>query len=367
MLGFSSPCPCCRSWRTTLVYYHFDPKRTRQDREWYKIRGCRGCGVLWLAPLPTAREVNAYYVDGEGWESAKQVTNYADPNYRNSRKIEAFCKLHDLLAPSMNSELLANPNKSMLDFGCGPGWALDAFSEKGWTVAGVELAPHVRGFAQQRHRVLDKMPNGEAFDFILLNHALEHLRDPMAMLKSLSRRLKPNGYLYLGVPNFGALNVQNDTRPFISCHHLFAYTRESLTNLCAMAGLRSVLHLDSAESKELFQVSYRELRILTQSDHGRIARVPRPLAEAQRLIEVYRCRRDPRHASISIAEEMAQAKKEVAARRERRKQRLRAREAHRQARAARVLEHERLKKEKAARRERIAATRLELRGSRPKP
>ena len=59
------------------------------------------------------------------------------------------------------------------------------------------VAPTYFGNAQS----LEGLPKGKSFDFIIANHVIEHLEDPIAFLKGLAGALKPAGRLMLIAPN----------------------------------------------------------------------------------------------------------------------------------------------------------------------
>lgn len=46
-----------------------------------------------------------------------------------------------------------------------------------------------------------------SFDVILLNHVIEHIRDPAPVIASLCRKLKPGGYIYLAFPSMRSLSL----------------------------------------------------------------------------------------------------------------------------------------------------------------
>jgi SAM-dependent methyltransferase len=99
---------------------------------------------------------------------------------------------------------LIRPTDTVLDFGCGGGFLLNAF-----TCArrlGVEVNPVARQFAQAHGidctATIAEVPDGVA-DVIVSDHALEHVPYPIAALKQLRAKLKPYGILSLVVPHDG--------------------------------------------------------------------------------------------------------------------------------------------------------------------
>jgi ubiquinone/menaquinone biosynthesis C-methylase UbiE len=52
----------------------------------------------------------------------------------------------------------------------------------------------------------DAIPDA-AYDFVILNHVLEHIPDPHPVLTALSRKLKPSGYIWIAFPSVRSLSL----------------------------------------------------------------------------------------------------------------------------------------------------------------
>lgn len=135
-------------------------------------------------------------------------------------------------------------NKSILDYGCGNGGFLVLAREAASNVAGVEPEEGLGEFFTKDglkvHRSLDEVEGHH--DIITLFHVLEHIPDPVDMLKKLSLRLNPNGIMIIEVPNANdALLTLYRCKPFYeftywSCH-LFLYSDSTLSILAKKAEL----------------------------------------------------------------------------------------------------------------------------------
>jgi SAM-dependent methyltransferase len=97
---------------------------------------------------------------------------------------------------------------SVLEVGCGPGLMLAAFHRRGWRVLGIERN---EGAAETARRALgleivavpvEELPTDARFDLIIMFHVLEHIGDPVVLLRECAKRLTPGGRLIVNVPNF---------------------------------------------------------------------------------------------------------------------------------------------------------------------
>jgi len=99
-----------------------------------------------------------------------------------------------------------------LDVGFGEGALLRAAEAHGWQCAGIEVSPHALAFGHARGwRVLDakeadQQIEARAFDVVTLVEVVEHVVDPVQMLRRAVAWLRPGGLLFLTTPNGDSLN-----------------------------------------------------------------------------------------------------------------------------------------------------------------
>jgi SAM-dependent methyltransferase len=104
--------------------------------------------------------------------------------------------------------------KRLLDLGCGSGAFLLRARSAGWDVVGVD--PDVKAVGSSRKKGLDVRLGGveifdrsdEQFDFITLAHTIEHSHNPLEVLRSCYKLLKPGGSIWIDTPNIESLGYQ---------------------------------------------------------------------------------------------------------------------------------------------------------------
>jgi len=136
-------------------------------------------------------------------------------------------------------------NKSLLDFGCGAGGFLIAAKDVASRVVGVELEARLKAhFRKKKLKVFDdvsKVPG--TFGVITVFHVLEHMRDPLVVLRGLSRKLHKDGSIIVEVPSADdALLRLYQSRSFSNftywgCH-LFLFTKATLASIALKSGLK---------------------------------------------------------------------------------------------------------------------------------
>jgi 2-polyprenyl-6-hydroxyphenyl methylase/3-demethylubiquinone-9 3-methyltransferase len=100
--------------------------------------------------------------------------------------------------------------KTALDVGCGAGLLTEPLARLGAKVTGIDAAPELIAVAQEHAKASGLQIDYGArelaeiegqFDLITCMEVIEHVADPAAFVKSLARRLAPNGLLILSTPN----------------------------------------------------------------------------------------------------------------------------------------------------------------------
>jgi SAM-dependent methyltransferase len=273
-------CPACRSSRITLLDAFTVPK-TPEGRRVAFISGCHGCGILFVNPLPTTEQLEHYYSDEGTWaarqaERAKEPPGAAPGPRRPDRLLSAL----ERYVPQ-----LAAPGK-VLDFGCGDGKFLNRMKARGWTTWGIEPSTDA---AFRKHQRLTEVPQDQSFDFVVLNHVLEHLLDPLDTLQRLAGSLHEGGILFVSTPRLDTLPEHRDIRYCLSGHrHVVSFSETCLRGLLARAGFDTIARIDAPELDQAFTAGKPlRLRVVAARSSKPLALPARPLAAARRALEGY--------------------------------------------------------------------------------
>jgi O-antigen biosynthesis protein len=154
---------------------------------------------------------------------------------------------------------LVGSNKRVLDVGCATGYLARALREQGCRVSGVEYDPAAAAEAEPE---LDKLVigdleqldltvefAGELFDVVVFGDVLEHLRDPLPVLRSVRELLVPGGAVVISVPNIAHGDVRLSllqgrfeyrSLGLLDNTHIHFFTRSSLRAFLRDAGFTAV-------------------------------------------------------------------------------------------------------------------------------
>ncbi|UCV10584.1 class I SAM-dependent methyltransferase [Dechloromonas denitrificans] len=149
--------------------------------------------------------------------------------------------------------------KSLLDVGCGEGYALAFFRAHGWVVRGLDFSS--AGVESKNPDCQDALLTGDIFnmltaeidaghtyDVVWLQNVLEHVIDPIDLLRSLRTLVSPGGLAVVTVPNdcsitqLAALECQHVENAFWVAppDHLTYFDRDSLMNTADQTGWKNI-------------------------------------------------------------------------------------------------------------------------------
>lgn len=174
----------------------------------YQIVKCPECGLRYVNPQPSDRELDEFYSDfdrqrswrGETEEKFDRAIKTAIKRFQRSGKV--------------------------LDIGSATGNFLISMRRAGFEVYGVEPSIKNSGFARETNQIptftgtveafLSK-PNVQRFDVITVLNVLEHLRDPKQVVCRLRERMAEEGVLVVVVPDARFHAVVGRIRAKIGC------------------------------------------------------------------------------------------------------------------------------------------------------
>jgi Methyltransferase domain len=203
----------------------------------FSLRRCKNCRHMWIDPLPTQPLLDYLYrqasnsVIGVGWESTKR---------------------HLLTLPEQR--ILAAEKTSIpgryFELGVGKGLLFERFRSLGWVCLGVEPGDWGAGIPGVV-RSLSDVPEGAA-DVIVAVDVLEHVSDPIGMLKALRSLAGPSTRLYAAFPNhqsFRFLIQKEKWRMVRPLGHVHYFSKRSAVAMFREAGFS----VQSARANDLWE------------------------------------------------------------------------------------------------------------------
>lgn len=233
------------------------PGRFSQQR--FNLLHCQNCDVIRLDPLPTEADLRVLYEESD---------QFTDPSYTDDERVADFLEYYGGCLDQF--DLMPDSDQRCLEVGAGLSWVCRAVRLRNRNVTTVaqdvtdECADRCPWVSRYIVGTIDDVPQSWRFQLISLTHVIEHLLDPVEMIRNLSRRLEEDGRIFITAPyrpagwNPGA--GIDDWRRYSYLHvpaHISYLSRAWFEWVASDAGLE-VVHWDSnADHGQAFEVVLR--------------------------------------------------------------------------------------------------------------
>jgi 2-polyprenyl-3-methyl-5-hydroxy-6-metoxy-1,4-benzoquinol methylase len=192
--------------------------------------------LLKTFPQPSLDKLPSYY------ESEDYISH-------TDSKRSLFEKLYHLVKTNAIKNKVAlitkeNPQKgNLLDIGAGTGDFLNQAKHFGWNCIGIEPNEKAKQSAISKGvkftTTLEELED-YSFDVITLWHVLEHVPDLENQIKTLKRLIKPNGTIFIAVPNFKSFDAKyykNFWAAYDVPRHLWHFSKTTIHKLFSQEDL----------------------------------------------------------------------------------------------------------------------------------
>jgi SAM-dependent methyltransferase len=201
----------------------------------FNFRVCSACDHGWIDPMPTQGLLNHLYACG-------------------SRSVIGEWGTSPLTIPEQVCvrREMKRPPARYFELGVGHGHLYQLFVEGGWECTGVDPGDCVGGFPNVHRDLRDVDPILSA-DLLVAFDVLEHVSDPVSMLRSLRKLAAPKARLYCAMPNRESLRARRDRQNWRMVRplgHVNYYSKKSITQALRLARF-AVRHVRATDLNEL--------------------------------------------------------------------------------------------------------------------
>lgn len=196
------PCYLCGAKESTLQF----------DFRSRFVLKCNACGHIFNAPAPSAEVLKQFasqmYQGGIMPESSDMYAN-CFKGYKEDKVILDYRKTLSTLEKLIG--FTRSGTATLLDVGCGTGVFLDIARGRGWRTLGVDLSDYATRYARDEFKLdvktgdlLDEDYKNSSFDLITMWDFIEHVTNPIELIRRSYELLKPGGLILISTPNMGS-------------------------------------------------------------------------------------------------------------------------------------------------------------------
>ncbi|MEM6721503.1 MAG: class I SAM-dependent methyltransferase [Bacteroidota bacterium] len=194
-------------------------------------------------PQPSLSTLGSYY-------ESEDYISHTDAKRNLFEKVYHWVRSYMLSKKvSLVERYTKSDGKEILDLGCGTGDFLAIAQKRNWKITGIELDEKARKIAAEKTGIkintndwLSKIED-HTFDAITMWHVLEHVPNLEAQIQTLKRILKPNGSIFIAVPNFKSHDASH-YKEFWAAYdvprHLWHFSQKAIKSLFAKENMKVV-------------------------------------------------------------------------------------------------------------------------------
>ena len=252
-----APCIICHNSENNQVMMVKELQLGLKEEFAYQL--CSKCGSMQLDQFP--EDFGKYYPNEDYYSFNLGLTVSKKPDAL--RKIKASYLLYgkNPLVGSLLSigykppehydwmkKTHAQPDDAILDVGCGNGSLLTRLFQMGFTnLTGIDpFINDSKDYGSIKIKRKDIFGTAGSFDVIMMHHSLEHMFNPLEVLKKAYSLLKPGKYLLLRIPvmgNYGWQKYGTFWCGIDAPRHIFIPSEEGIKLLAEQAGFE-VTHFE---------------------------------------------------------------------------------------------------------------------------
>lgn len=229
-------CYLCQSSRLTVI-------RTKLRHNIIRnVLKCEDCGLVYLEPKK--ENLRSFYAE----EYRKLYTPVKDKALNSREIFEMYLPYQHSRIDEIKDRL--TPDMKVLDVGCSAGHFLYVLRDYVQESIGIEYNKENAEFVNRElgiktytEPIEETDLSLEYFDLITAFQVLEHVDDPIQFLTTLSKYLKPDGYLYIEVPNINdalisMYNIESYCDFWYREPHIFYYSPKTLSTMLERSGFK---------------------------------------------------------------------------------------------------------------------------------
>ncbi len=218
-----------------------------ESKDGFDIIKCEKCGFKHIIPLPKQKDLDKLYEEQFYSEEKPDYFKYVEEDLEWwNETYKSYYKMFE--------KYILNKHRRLLEIGSGPGYFLKCGKELGWDVLGVEPSKQAYKYSTKLGVSVinqffseESVGNNNKFDVVFMMNVLEHLPNPISLIKTAKNLLDKNGIICIISPNDynpfqNILRKNLDYEPWwvVPKHHINYFNFHSIKDLLERLGFEIV-------------------------------------------------------------------------------------------------------------------------------
>ena len=221
---------------------------------------CVQCNIEFASPRLNEEALLDLY-EGNEWRDKTYYDSWSFDDWQKNKGKDYFLVQENLKLVKKFLE----PKSLILDVGCDIGLTVKTLENNNYYAEGIEVSKVGSGIALNKTGIkvhntkLENFQSDVKFDGLLLLDVLEHLDNPIEVLRNCADKLSQQGYIFIHTPHHSGLGsrykkllhrigIRNNYKHFGFPQHLYGFDKISLSKMLGKAGFEAI-HFESWSNK----------------------------------------------------------------------------------------------------------------------
>lgn len=207
-------------------------------KNWQIVR-CPNCQLLAVENAPA--DLTPFYTEGY-FTGDVTLDGYMDYDLDKEVTKMTYQNYLTVLEKYLNKQ----SGISMFEVGCATGFFMDLARQKGWQTEGIDISEYAVKKAREKGllasvAILENYQTDKKFDVVAMQDVIEHVKDPIDLIRRAKSLLTENGLLLITTPDEGSLWARiwgKKWHAFVPPQHLFYFSTKNLSSLLEQHGFQ---------------------------------------------------------------------------------------------------------------------------------
>lgn len=215
---------------------------------------CKTCGLIQQNPrMDSAGSFQFYQSEYTRlrFPNSLDADDYFNVMYKKASKVYDYIK---------SRIFLETMNLRVFEIGCAAGGILKYFRDQGNEVSGIDINANYVNFGREKYGLALKAESAQDFslsflpDLVICCNLLEHLNNPLEVMKRLWFLLPAGAYVYIRTPGLKVIEKRcgRDFLHHIQLAHFYEFTLKALRNLMRKSGFKFICGSEAEQIQAIF-------------------------------------------------------------------------------------------------------------------
>jgi SAM-dependent methyltransferase len=300
-------CKICKETNQNNIY--IGKEMMYGTREKFEYFQCKNCDCLQITQIPN--DLSKFYPSDSYYSMTTDNSVYYKNPFKNFYKylkdnlILNILHKYPLWLESGGDEIVygmrsmtnlkkINHNSKILDIGCGSGVLLYRLRNAGFYNATGNDPFTKEIITESGEKIISNKSFNESkdkYDLVMMHHSLEHVPNPVEVLKDIKKILKPNGQILIRIPYVDSYCWEQYKEQWMQMdppRHLFLHSKKSIQIMLKEAGLNKDNEVFDSNKYAIIGSEQNKLDVSMQDEKSYLAHRDSTLFTTEQINEFER-------------------------------------------------------------------------------